>query len=122
MRETSQSSLKFLARGMITYHENRETNAKQNPISAKNPNIIMRLYNPRRKRNAHCDLLTAIRVPIFLEVFPNVLVGKSAARLDQVNLMDYCVRFIGFGNLDEACGHEFSCIIGGELHFVRMTV
>jgi hypothetical protein len=107
---------------MITYHDNRETNAKQNPISAKNPNIIVRLHDPRRKRNAHCDLLTAIRVPIFLEIFPDVLVGKSVARLDQVNLMDYCVRFIGFGNLDKERGRRFSCIITGELHFVRMTV
>jgi hypothetical protein len=107
---------------MITYHDNWETDAKQNSISAKNPNIIVRLHDPRRKRNAHCDLLTAIRVPIFLEIFPDGLVGKSAARLDQVNFMDYCIRFIGFGNLDKAPGHGFSCIITSELHFVRMTV
>jgi len=107
---------------MSTYHDNRETNTKQNPISAKNPNIIVRLHDPWRKRNAHCDLLTAIWVPIFLEVFPDGQVGKSAARLDQVNLMDYCVRFIGFGNLDKERGRRFSCIIAGEFHFVRMTV
>jgi len=63
---------------MNTYHDNRETNAKQNSISAKNPDIIMRLYNPWRKCNAHYYLLTAIRVPIFLEIFPDGLVGKSA--------------------------------------------
>jgi hypothetical protein len=107
---------------MITYHDNRETNAKQNPISAKNPNIIVRLHDPWRKRNAHCDLLTAIRVPVFLKIFSDGLVGKSAAWLDQVNLIDYCVRFIGFGNLDKAPGHRFSCIITGELHFVRMAM
>ena len=107
---------------MITYHDKRETNAKQNPISAKNPNIIVRLHDPWRKRNAHCDLLTTIRVPVFLEIFPDVLVGKSAARLDQVKIMDYCVRFIGLGNLDKARGHKFSCIITGELHFIRVTV
>jgi hypothetical protein len=107
---------------MITYHDNRETNAKQNPISAKNPNIIVRLHDPWRKRNAHCDLLTAIRVPVFLKNFSDGLVGKSAAWLDQVNLIDYCVRFIGFGNLDKAPGHRFSCIITGELHFVRMAM
>jgi hypothetical protein len=67
---------------MITYHNNRETDAKQNPISAEYPNIIVRLHDPWRKRNAHCDLLTAIRVPIFLEIFPDGLVGKSAAWLD----------------------------------------
>ena len=71
---------------MITYHDNREANAKQNPISAKNPNIIVRLHDPWRKRNAHYDLLTAIRVSIFLEIFPDGLVGKSAARLDQVKI------------------------------------
>lgn len=74
---------------MITYHDNRETNAKQNPIGAKNPNIIVSLHDPWRKRDAHCDLLAAIRVSIFLEIFPDGLVGKSVARLDQVNLMNY---------------------------------
>jgi hypothetical protein len=70
---------------MNTYHDNRETNTKQNTIGAKYPTIIMRLHDPRRKCNAHYDLLTAIRVPIVLEIFPDGLVGKPAARLDQVN-------------------------------------
>ncbi len=70
---------------MSTYHNNREANAKQNSISTKYPNIIVRLHDPWRKRNAHCDLLTTIRMPIFLEIFTNGLVGKPAARLDQVN-------------------------------------
>jgi hypothetical protein len=76
MREMSEPSPKFSAQEMDTYHDNRETDAKQNSIRAKYPNIIMGLYDPRRKRNAHYDLLTAIRVPIFLEIFPDVLVGK----------------------------------------------
>ena len=45
----------------------------------------MRLYDPWRKRNAHYDLLTTIRVPIVPEIFADGLVGKPAARLDQVN-------------------------------------
>jgi hypothetical protein len=36
----------------------------------------MRLHDPWRKCNAHYDLLTAIRVSIVLEVFPDGLVGK----------------------------------------------
>lgn len=77
---------RFSAQEMNTYHDKRETNAKKNSIRAKHPNIIMGLHDPRRKRNAHYDLLTAIWVPIVLEIFPDGFIGKPAARLDQVNL------------------------------------
>ena len=71
---------------MNTYHDKWETNAKQNSIGAKHPNIIMGLHDPRRKRNAHYNFLTAIWVTIVLEIFPDGLIGKPAARLDEENL------------------------------------
>jgi hypothetical protein len=45
----------------------------------------MRLHDPLGERDAHRDFLPTIRVAIFLEVFPDVLVSKPGTRLEQVD-------------------------------------
>ncbi len=44
----------------------------------------MRLDDPWGKRNTHRDFLPAIRVPIFLVIFPDGRVSKPATGLGQV--------------------------------------
>jgi hypothetical protein len=78
------SQPKLNSQGQETYHDDREADAKQNPINAKYPDIIVRLHDPRGKCDTHDDFLPAIRVPVVLVIFPDSLVGKPTTRLDRV--------------------------------------
>ena len=63
-----------------TTDESRKGTAKDDPVRAKNPNVVFALNNPLWKRNAIGGGLGSIRMVIFQPVFADCIIREPVTR------------------------------------------
>ena len=67
----------------MTYDESGKSDAKDQSICTKNPNVIFALDDPFWKSNAHCSRLWSIRAVTFNPVLLNLFICQTQAVFEE---------------------------------------